>query len=124
MHLLGFVMPRVVFLRFALVVFFAFCQVAGVMCAMPDILLSSDLLVLSEAGVGCPMDDGLMCPPLLASSPDRHAKGGSGLDINTLGCADAEAALVGLPASRVGRSVAVSPPLICQLSACLQVLRI
>ena len=76
---------------------------------------------MSEASVGCPMGDGFMCPPLLASSPDRHAKGGSGLDIDTL--ADAEAALGGLPATG-GASVTVSRPFICPLSACLQVLRI
>lgn len=116
-------MRRVASARFALVVFFAFCQVAGVMCAVPDLPLSSAAFVVSEASVGCPMGDGLMCPPLLASSPDRHAKGGSGLDIDTLAGAGAEAALVGLPATG-GASVTVSPPFICPLSACLQVLRI
>ena len=117
----GCVMRGVASARFALVVFFAFCQVAGVMCAVPDLPLSSATFAVSEASVGCPMGDGLMCPPLLASSPDRHAKGGSGLDIDTL--AGAEAALVGLPATG-GASATVSPSLICPLSACLQVLRI
>jgi hypothetical protein len=109
---------RVVFLGF-----FAFCQVVGVTCGMEDLSLSSELFALSEAGAGCPMDNGLMCPPLLASSPDRHAKSSTSIEFVALPDADLAAAWIG-PAPSTWRFPDIFPPFSFPLSERLQVLRI
>lgn len=80
-------LPRATQLRvssFAIVVFFAFCQVIGVMCALPDISLAGNQTMISEQGMVCPMDSGLMCPASLTSSPDRQVKVGSALNTDHL----------------------------------------
>ena len=55
---------------------FAFCQVIGAMCVVPDLLLPEDHAELAEdtKGMTCPMDGTIMCPPSLAASPERQLK--------------------------------------------------
>lgn len=64
----------------AMVLFFIFCQVIGAMCALPDVALAQEQTSISEQGMVCPMDSGLMCPASLTSSPDRQVKIGTALD--------------------------------------------
>ncbi|TAJ10533.1 MAG: hypothetical protein EPO61_01605 [Nitrospirae bacterium] len=80
---MGLVLSKVTHLRFssfAMVLFFIFCQVIGAMCALPDVALAQDQTMISEQGMVCPMDSGLMCPASLTSSPDRQVKIGAALD--------------------------------------------
>ena len=44
-----------------LVIFFAFCQVIGTMCVLPDVSVAQDIAAL-------------MCPPSIASSSERQVK--------------------------------------------------
>lgn len=55
---------------------FAFCQVIGVMCAVPDLSLADDMPQLAGemSHTSCPMDGTTMCPASLTSSPERHIK--------------------------------------------------
>ena len=55
---------------------FAFCQVIGAMCAVPDLLLPEDQAELAEdmKGMTCPMDGTIMCPSSLTASPERQLK--------------------------------------------------
>ncbi len=57
-----------------LVIFFAFCQVIGTMCVLPDVSVAQDIAALMEEGVSCPMDGTIMCPPSIASSSERQVK--------------------------------------------------
>jgi hypothetical protein len=57
-----------------LVIFFAFCQVIGTMCVLPDVSATQDIAVLMEEGMSCPMDGTVMCPPSITSSPERDLK--------------------------------------------------
>ena len=58
----------------ALVFFFAFCQVIGTMCALPDLSMAEETMVLVEESMVCPMDGTIMCPPSLTASPERQIK--------------------------------------------------
>lgn len=58
----------------ALVLLFTFCQVIGAMCAVPDLSERHDTAALIEDRVACSMDEAIMCPPSLTSSPERHIK--------------------------------------------------
>lgn len=60
-------------IRFMVLVF-AFCQVMGVMCAVPDLSLADDVPQLAGemSHAACPMDGTLACPPSLTSSPERQ----------------------------------------------------
>ena len=61
----------------ALALVFAFCQVIGAMCALPDFSVAEDTAILVEEGMACPMDGMLMCPLSATSSPERQVKNGA-----------------------------------------------
>ncbi len=65
---------RVKMQSFALVFFFALCQVIGMTCALPDLSVAADATMLVEEDMACPMDEATMCPPSLTSSPKRQIK--------------------------------------------------
>ena len=54
--------PRVQIRHVALILVFAFCQVIGTMCALPDLSLAAGEVLLVEEGMACPMDGATMCP--------------------------------------------------------------
>ena len=68
----------------ALVLFFVFCQVIVTMCALPDLSLAEDSAqgVEGMAGMTCPMDGTIMCPPSATSSPERQVKNGASIDFD------------------------------------------
>lgn len=68
----------------AVVLFFAFCQVLGAMCAMPDLSLAGDVAKLTEdmSHMTCPMDGTIMCPPSASSSPERQLKHAATSDLS------------------------------------------
>ena len=59
-----------------LVLMFAFCQVIGVMCALPDLSVAEGAALFVEEEMACPMDGTTMCPPSATSSPERQVKNG------------------------------------------------
>lgn len=66
----------------AQVLFFTFCQVMGIVCAVPDLMLVAEQVVLSETPANCPMDGTIMCPPSVASSPERQLKSDGAADVD------------------------------------------
>ena len=66
----------------ALVFFFALCQVIGTMCALSDLSVAEDAVLLAEERMACPMDGVTMCPPSLTSSPERQIKNSTVFDID------------------------------------------
>ena len=74
--------PRVHTRYIALVLVFAFCQVIGAMCALPDFSMAegATLFVQEEEEMACPMDGTTMCPPSATSSPERQVKNGAVAD--------------------------------------------
>jgi len=56
-----------------LIAVFAICQVIGVMCALPDVSQAQKTAFLEDR-MACPMDETIMCPPSLTSSPERQIK--------------------------------------------------
>ncbi|MBI5316107.1 MAG: hypothetical protein HZB34_09060 [Nitrospirae bacterium] len=58
----------------ALVLVFAFCQVIGAMCALPDLSVAEGATLFVEEEMACPMDGTTMCPPSATSSPERQVK--------------------------------------------------
>ncbi len=62
-------------MRFMVLVF-AFCQVMGAMCAVPDLSLADDMPQMAGelSHAACPMDGTIMCPPSLTASPERQIK--------------------------------------------------
>ena len=66
--------PRLRIRYLALVLFFTFCQVIGIMCALPNLSVAKETAMLSEEHMVCPMDGTIMCPPLISSSPERQLK--------------------------------------------------
>jgi hypothetical protein len=63
-------------LSVATVGFFVFCQVIGLMCAVPDVSTAGEKLVLSEDAITCLIDGTIICPPSVTSSPERQIKAG------------------------------------------------
>ena len=57
----------------ALALLFTFCQVIGSMCVMPDLSQAQETTVIEDR-MACPMDETIMCPPSLTSSPERQVK--------------------------------------------------
>lgn len=57
----------------ALALLFTFCQVIGSMCVMPDLSESQEAAFIEDR-MACPMDEAIMCPPSLTSSPERQIK--------------------------------------------------
>lgn len=62
--------------------FFLFCQVIGVMCAIPDFAMAGEDTILPEEEMVCPSDGTIMCPPSATSSPERQVKNGLTLDVD------------------------------------------
>lgn len=82
MNMLGFLIRRVNTQYFALVFFFALCQMIGTMCTLPDFPVAADAVLLVEEGMACPMDGATMCPPSLTSSPERRIKNDTASDVD------------------------------------------
>lgn len=59
-----------------MVLIFAFCQVMGAMCAVPDLSLADDMPQMAGelSHAACPMDGTIMCPPSITASPERQIK--------------------------------------------------
>jgi hypothetical protein len=72
--------PRVNTRYIALVLVFAFCQVIGAMCALPDLSVAEGAMLFVEEGLACPMDGATMCQPSAMSSPERQVKNGAAAD--------------------------------------------
>lgn len=103
--------PRVQIRHAALVLVFAFCQVIGAMCALPDFPVAAGAVLLVEEGMACPMEGTTMCPPSLTSSPERQIKHGMVSDV------DAAPVLISV-------STALTSPLVTAYSSWSSVLSI
>ena len=108
----------------AILLFFVFCQTAGIMCGLPDVSMIGDGMAVAEAGMMCPMDGGMTCPPLITSSADRQIKHSSALNPVNSPLLGERAYAVVTTSVAVASSLNRSHPCILTLSACLQVLRI
>ena len=64
----------------ALVLVFAFCQVIGAMCALPDLSVVEGATQFVEEEMSCPMHGTSMCPPSATSSSERQVKNGAVAD--------------------------------------------
>lgn len=73
MTVLNLMMSQVRIRYMALALLFTFCQVIGTMCALPDLSERHETAVLEDR-MACSMDEAIMCPPSLTSSPERHIK--------------------------------------------------
>lgn len=76
--------PRVNARYVALLLVFAFCQVIGAMCALPDLSVAEGAMLFVEEEMACPMDGTTMCPPLATSSPERQVKIGAVADTDQM----------------------------------------
>ncbi|MEO6306363.1 MAG: hypothetical protein ABIP43_00560 [Nitrospiraceae bacterium] len=83
----------------ALVFFFILCQVIGAMCVLPDLSVAGDAALLVEEEKTCPMDGATMCPPSLASSPERQTKNNMVLDIDHATIVLGSAAMLTVPSA-------------------------
>lgn len=61
----------------AILLVFVFCQVVGLMCAVPSVALAGEPMAVLEEPMGCPMEGTLICPPSAISSPERQVKNGA-----------------------------------------------
>jgi hypothetical protein len=61
----------------ALMIFFTFCQVIGMMCAVPDFSEAETTTSLVSESMVCPMEGSIMCPPSVTSSSERQVKNGA-----------------------------------------------
>ena len=66
--------PRVQIRHVALVLVFAFCQIIGTTCALPDFSVAAGAAQFVDEGMACPLEGTTMCPPSLTSSPERQIK--------------------------------------------------
>ncbi|MEK9139855.1 MAG: hypothetical protein AAB308_02265 [Nitrospirota bacterium] len=80
----GWMIAKARMRSFSLVLFFAFCQIIGTMCAVQDLSMANDIAQLTEdmSGMACPMDGTFMCPPSLTASPERQLKNSVVADVN------------------------------------------
>ena len=82
MNVGGRMIPPVKTRYIALVLVFAFCQVIGAMCALPDLSVAEGAMLFVEEEMACPMDGTTMCPPSLTSSPERQLKNSMVMDVD------------------------------------------
>lgn len=61
----------------AVLLVFVFCQVVGLMCAVPHVALAGEHMAVLEEPMGCPMEGTIICPPSAVSSPERQVKNGA-----------------------------------------------
>ena len=108
----------------AMGLFFIFCQVTGSMCALPDVVLAQNQATISEQGMVCPMDSGLMCPESLTSSPDRQVKIGTALDAGHVPVASVNDSTSCIIVAAWSRVQTASFQLVFPSSPSIQVLRI
>lgn len=108
---------------FAILLFFVFCQIAGIMCALPDVAPADEGVAVSEAGMTCPMDTGMSCSPLITSSADRQIKHSSALNLAHSAVLHEQTTEIAAPSVAL-TSLNRSHPLVLPPSACLEVLRI
>ena len=80
MNVGGRMIPPVKIRYIALVLVFAFCQVIGAMCALPDLSVAEGATLFVEEEMACPVDGTTMCPPSAISSPKRQVKNGAVAD--------------------------------------------
>lgn len=80
--MVGLMIRRVDTKYIALVFFFTFCQVIGMMCALPDLSVAEGGALLVEEGMVCPMDGHTMCPLSLTSTPERQIRYTLGSEID------------------------------------------
>ena len=80
MNVGGRMSPSVKTRYIALVLVFAFCQVIGAVCALPDLSVAEGTMLFVEEGMVCPMEGTTMCPPSAMSSPERQLKNGAAAD--------------------------------------------
>ena len=91
--------PRVNTKYIALVLVFAFCQVIGAMCALPDLSVAEGATLFVEEEMACLMDGATMCPPSAMSSAERQVKNGAVADADqTSGVPSCFRGLTNLPA--------------------------
>lgn len=95
----GWIIAKARMRSFILVLFFAFCQIIGTMCAVQDLSLANDVAQLTEdmSRMACPMDGTIMCPPSLTASPERQLKNSMVVVVNPVlslvSCAEVSAAV-------------------------------
>lgn len=53
---------------------FIFCQVSGVMCAVPDLAMAGQGTIMPQKEMACLMDGTILCPQPAISSPERQVK--------------------------------------------------
>lgn len=77
-------MARVQVRSISLVLVFAFCQIIGTMCTLPDLSSAKDGAQLADdmRHMACPMDGTIMCPSSAVSSPERQLKQSVAIDLN------------------------------------------
>lgn len=82
----GWIIVKAQMRSMSLVLFFAFCQIIGAMCAVPDLSLADELAQLAEdmSDMACSMDSTIMCPPSAVSSPERQLKHSVAIDLNQM----------------------------------------
>jgi hypothetical protein len=84
----------------ALVLFFVFCQVVGAMCALPDLSVAEETMVVVEESMACPMGGMNMCPPSLPSSPERQIKNSMIMDVDPAMIVFSHAAVLTVPMTK------------------------
>lgn len=108
----------------ALVFFFAFCQVIGTMCALPDLPEAEDTAILVEEGMTCPMDGTIMCPPSVTSSPERQVKHNMVMDVDHAAILLSPAVLLTVPSAPTLWSLISACSIVPISIGCSSVLRI
>ena len=78
---MSFVKPRFCIKYATFTLLFVYCQVIGVMCALPEISMAEPGAFLVGEHMVCQMDGTVMCPPSAVSSPERQVKQGSAVNI-------------------------------------------
>jgi hypothetical protein len=85
----------------ALALLFTFCQVIGTMCAVSDLSERPETAILIEDRKACPMDEAIMCPPSLTSSPERHIKQSVALSVDHAAILPGHAVILTVPSAGV-----------------------
>lgn len=111
----------------SLVLLFVFCQVIGTMCTLPELSLANvepSLMEEETAGMTCPMNGTVMCPPSATSSQERQIKQVGSIDLDhSVGLFGAVVALTAslLPSLWSGASTCSNVPISIASSSVLRI---